>query len=84
MSELHVSWGEKVRERRLELSLTQVQLADLSGLTQGFISAIEKGSTQLSDASKYKLAAALAQTVENLFPYPAMRPPMRRRKQNVA
>lgn len=76
MSDLHTSWGKRVKQRRVDLGFTQVQLADRSGLTQGFISAIEKGTTNLSDVSKYKLAGALGETVERLFPYPPVIPAM--------
>lgn len=76
MSDLHASWGKRIRQRRSDLGFTQVQLAERSGLTQGFISAIEKGTTNLSDASKYKIAGALGETVERLFPYPPVVPAM--------
>lgn len=39
--------GERLRERRRELELTQVQLAKAAGIGQGALSAIETGETTI-------------------------------------
>lgn len=69
MRELRRAWGERVRQRRVELGLSQQELAQRAGLSQGLVSKIERGKG-LSDETKYKLADALGERVERLFPYP--------------
>ncbi|WP_392552892.1 helix-turn-helix domain-containing protein [Orbus wheelerorum] len=41
-----MSIAERVKARRLELNLTQVQLGKLSGLSQQSVQSIEKGEIQ--------------------------------------
>ena len=72
--ELHKSWGRKVRDRRQAMSLSQDQLAELVDVRQATISRIESGSQCPSDAVKARLAGALGMTMEQLFPYPAVKP----------
>lgn len=71
--EMYRQWGEKLRKRRG--SLTQEKLAKLIGSDQSTISRIERGQLPLSDEMKWKLAGALGVRVEELFPYPNVRPP---------
>lgn len=72
--ELHQSWGRRVQKRREALGLSQERLAALCGMRQSTISRIEAGSCP-RDSTKWVLAGALQSTVEELFPYPAVRPP---------
>lgn len=74
-SELHKSWGRKVRERRQAMHLSQDQLADMAEVRQATISRVESGNQCPSDAVKWRLAGALGVTVEQIFPYPAVKPP---------
>lgn len=67
-------WGNRLRRRRGPI--TQEQLAELIGGDQSTISRIEHGKVDVSDDMKWKLAGALGCTVEDLFPWPAVRPPM--------
>lgn len=69
------SWGRKIAAARRELGLSQVALADACGLDPSTISRIERGVTTPRDRVKWRLAGALGRTVEELFPYPAVRPP---------
>lgn len=39
-----MSIGEKVKTKRMELDLTQVELSDRIGITQGMLCQIERGS----------------------------------------
>lgn len=66
-------WGERLRQRRG--SITQEKLAELIGGDQSTISRIERGKVDISDDMKWKLAGALGCTVDDLFPWPAVRPP---------
>lgn len=74
MTEVHRSWGKRVKGRRQELGLTQQALADYCQLRQSTVSRIEAGACP-SDQVKWLLAGALGMTVEDLFPFPAIRPP---------
>lgn len=68
------SWGHKVRKRRGDI--TQEQLALICRVDQSTISRLEKGKLRsVSDELKWKIAGGLGCTVEDLFPYPAVRPP---------
>lgn len=51
--------GHRIRDRRVELGLTQDQLAEISDVSQGAISRIEHGASP-SLASLQRLRSALA------------------------
>lgn len=51
--------GERIRRRRKELSLTQVELARASGVNQGYLSAIERGKANPRKRTVDALAVAL-------------------------
>lgn len=51
--------GGNIRARRLELGLTQEQLAEESALDQRFVSAVENGRRNLTVLKLQKLADAL-------------------------
>jgi transcriptional regulator with XRE-family HTH domain len=77
MKDVHRSWGQKIKARRRALGMTQAHLAELATTTQASISRIERGDQPPGDDLKWRLAGALGETVERLFQYPAVRPPMR-------
>lgn len=62
-------WGEGVRALRGLLELTQEQLAERAGTTQATISRLERGSTEISDALRVRIARALHTDPHALFPY---------------
>lgn len=67
-------WGKRLRARRG--LITQERLAELAGVDQSTISRIERGDLKrISDDLKWKLAGALGCTVDEVFPYPNVRPP---------
>ena len=68
-----LSLGQKVKAFRQKLNLTIPQLADLTGLSRGFISQVENNKVSLSLDSLQKLASALKIPVKNLLedePFP--------------
>lgn len=65
--------GERVRERRRELGLSQVALADVSGLHWTFVGQVERGRRNLSVHNLLKLAAALEMDAAELVS--GLRPP---------
>jgi putative transcriptional regulator len=59
----------RVREERTRAGLTQIQLAEMVGVTRQTIIAIEKGNYTPSVLLALKLSRALKSTVEELFDY---------------
>lgn len=51
--------GSNVRELRLEKNLTQEQFAELSGLSQQYISGLERGLRNPTIVTLYEIATAL-------------------------
>lgn len=70
MSEIFVQWGERVAARRDDLKMTQRQLADACEVTTTTISRIERGLETPRIALMARIAKALHQEIERLFPYP--------------
>lgn len=61
------SLGHTIRERRHAQALTLVGLAELSELSQPFLSQVENGRARPSMQSLYRIATALATTPQALF-----------------
>ena len=59
--------GENVRKRRLELGMTQEQLADESALDQRFVSAVENGRRNLTVLKLQQLADSLRCTASDFL-----------------
>lgn len=60
---------ERVKALRARLGMTQKQLADAAGTSQGDISRIERGETGVTadDAKRGRIARALGTTVEDIY-----------------
>lgn len=76
MEGVHAGWGGKVRKRREELRLSQEQLAQITNTRQATISRVELGLQVPSDRIKWAIAGALRCTLDDLFPWPAVVPPV--------
>ena len=59
MTEIYSVLGNKVKERRNKLKLTQERLAEISGLHRTYIAGIEKGKRNVSIKNLEKIARAL-------------------------
>ena len=59
--------GNRLREARARLGLTQAELADLVQVSRKTINTVENGVFVPSTLLALKLAAALSQRVEQLF-----------------
>ncbi len=55
---MSVGWGSVIRRARLERTLTQSQLAELTGVKQANISAIETGRREPSAVTLHRLLVA--------------------------
>ena len=52
-------FGQRVRERRIELDYTQQELANLTGLSRSYIGEIETGRRNITLKNAAKIAKAL-------------------------
>lgn len=59
--------GQKVKKRRRELGMTQVELRAKTGLSQGYISMLEKGIFDPTAPVIIKLAVALNTSADELL-----------------
>ncbi len=66
--------GRKLRERRKSKSMTIAELADASGVTNGYISQIEQGKLEPSIEVLHKLASVLDISVSSLLHKSALEP----------
>ena len=62
-----LAMGGAIRERRLAMSLTLVEVAERSGLSQPFLSQVETGRARPSMSSLYRIASALSTTPQAFF-----------------
>ncbi len=62
-----IAFGENLRARRLQLGLTQAQLAELTGSRQHYISEIETGQVNLTLETMTTLCRALGLDVRTLL-----------------
>ncbi|NZD64916.1 helix-turn-helix transcriptional regulator [Rhizobium sp. WYCCWR 11290] len=60
------SFGARVRELRLRMSLSQEDLADRAGLDRTYVGGVERGERNLSLINIFKLAHALETSVPDL------------------
>lgn len=65
-------WGRCLKSRRVELNLSQNQLARIADMTQQAIWQFEHGKRIPLDRTKVQLARALGTTPGELFPWPDM------------
>lgn len=52
-------FGKRIRNRRIELKLTQEKLAELTGVSVAYIGAIERSTSKCSIETLVKIATAL-------------------------
>ncbi len=58
----------KIREARLEIGLTQAQLAEKSGVSRATISGLENGTINITTTETLiKIASALGKKVSDIF-----------------
>ncbi|HEY0068775.1 MAG TPA: helix-turn-helix domain-containing protein [Chloroflexia bacterium] len=68
--------GERLKQARLARNMSLTALARLSGLSKGFLSQVETGSTNPSLGSLQRLAQALSLSISDLVATEALRPPV--------
>lgn len=61
------TFGERVRHRRLELSISQEDLAEYAGIHRTHVSKIELGKSDVSLRVAYQIAKALQTSLNSLI-----------------
>ena len=69
MENVQPNFGIRIRMLRLDKGLSQFDLAELSGLSEGQISNIERGRSWIGELSFTLLARALGVSQQSLFDY---------------
>lgn len=67
LTELRIQFGAAVRRQRLELGLSQEELAERSGLHRTYVSDVERGERNVSLDNIGKIANALDVPIADLF-----------------
>ena len=75
--------GDRVRDRRKELRLSQGDLAERTGMTASFISQVERGVTSPSIDSLYKISRALEVPVFHFLLEPEAKCPVVRHHERI-
>ncbi len=65
--EIHMNIGQKIKELRVQKSLTQEELADRAELSKGFISQLERDLTSPSIATLVDILQCLGTNLEEFF-----------------
>lgn len=69
MERVQPSFGIRLKKLRLDRDLSQFELAERSGLSEGQISNIERGKSWTGELSFALLASALGVSQQSLFDY---------------
>jgi transcriptional regulator with XRE-family HTH domain len=62
-----IKFGERVRKRRIELNLSQEQLAELAGVHRTYIGMVERAEKNITLLNIVKIAKALNADLYSLF-----------------
>lgn len=65
---LQLKFGQLVREKRIPLSLSQLQLAGIANLHFTYISSVERGERNITLGNIAKIAFALGCNLKDLMP----------------
>ncbi len=65
--EILKQFGQRLKEKRKTVNLTQAQLAELSGVSTNFIGMVERGERNIKYTNIYKIISALKSTMEEFF-----------------
>lgn len=69
VSPIQKKLGQKIKERRLELNMTQAKLADKTGLDRTYISGLESGRRNPALRNLNRLATALKISIDQLMKF---------------
>lgn len=66
-AKINIKFGEKVKEERLKLGLSQEALAEKAGVHRTYIGMIERAEKNITLENIEKIAKALGMKIEELF-----------------
>lgn len=66
-SEILIKFGQRVREERQKLNLSQEELADKAGVHRTYIGMIERAEKNITLENIEKIAKALGKSIASLF-----------------
>ena len=69
VSQIQKKLGQRIKERRLELKMTQAKLADKTGLDRTYISGLEGGRRNPALRNLNRLATALKISIDQLMKF---------------
>lgn len=69
VSPIQKKLGQRIKERRLELNMTQAKLADKTGLDRTYISGLESGRRNPALRNLNRLATALKISIDQLMKF---------------
>lgn len=69
ISPIQKKLGQRIKERRLELKMTQAKLADKTGLDRTYISGLESGRRNPALRNLNRLATALKISIDQLMKF---------------
>ena len=69
VSPIQKKLGQRIKERRLELKMTQAKLADKTGLDRTYISGLEGGRRNPALRNLNRLATALKISIDQLMKF---------------
>ena len=65
--EVLIKFGNKVREERLKLGISQEDLADRAGVHRTYIGMVERAEKNITLSNIEKIAKALGLNIEDIF-----------------
>jgi transcriptional regulator with XRE-family HTH domain len=68
LTEIMAAFGQRMREVRLKVGVSQEKLAELAGLHRTYVSTVERGLKNISIVNIARLAAALNVEPADLMP----------------
>lgn len=80
VDEIQRSWAANVKATREAIGLTLTDVAEVLEIRHSTISRWENWRSTIPDSEKVRLAGLYGKRIEDLFPWPAIRPPMPKRK----
>ena len=68
MRDLAIKFGERVRQKRLKMGISQDKLALLSEIDRSYVGRIERGEVNITLEKAYQLAEILDCNIRDLLP----------------
>lgn len=70
MRDLATKFGERIRQKRIQIGISQDKLALLAEIDRSYVGRIERGEVNITLEKAYQLAEVLNCDIRELLPYP--------------